>query len=212
VNRTILFAVLAVLALGALAVLAAPFAVAHTMRTQPKRQPRLHPVLDMDKQARYRGQAPAPAFADGRAKRPPVPGTVAWSPLPPDEAFEQGTAGEAWIEDYPPAVVVDARLLARGAERFAISCAPCHGTNGAGDGPVSQAALRRAEAAWVVPTSLTAPEVVERPNGHLFQSITHGIRSMPAHGSQIPPADRWAIIAHVRALQATHSASSASGE
>ena len=48
--------------------------------------------------------------------------------------------------------------------------------------------------------------VLERTNGHLFNTITNGIRSMPAYGPQIPVADRWAIVAYVRALQRTRNA------
>ncbi|MHC4991482.1 MAG: c-type cytochrome, partial [Planctomycetota bacterium] len=40
-----------------------------------------------------------------------------------------------------------------------------------------------------------------RPVGHLFNSITNGIRNMPPYGSQVPAEDRWAIVAYVRALQ-----------
>jgi mono/diheme cytochrome c family protein len=43
--------------------------------------------------------------------------------------------------------------------------------------------------------------VLARPVGHLFNSITNGIRTMPSYGSQIPAGDRWAIVAYVRALQ-----------
>ena len=43
--------------------------------------------------------------------------------------------------------------------------------------------------------------VVTRPDGHLFNTITYGIRTMPAYGPQVPIADRWAIVAYVRALQ-----------
>jgi mono/diheme cytochrome c family protein len=45
--------------------------------------------------------------------------------------------------------------------------------------------------------------------GHLFNSITNGIRTMPSYGSQIPVEDRWAIVAYVRALQrAAHAPAS----
>jgi hypothetical protein len=39
------------------------------------------------------------------------------------------------------------------------------------------------------------------PDGQLFATISHGVRSMPSYGAQVPPADRWAIVAYVRALE-----------
>jgi mono/diheme cytochrome c family protein len=44
------------------------------------------------------------------------------------------------------------------------------------------------------------------PVGELFNSITNGVRNMPAYGPQIPPGDRWAIIMYVRALQKSQAA------
>jgi mono/diheme cytochrome c family protein len=46
-----------------------------------------------------------------------------------------------------------------------------------------------------------APTVLARPVGHLFNTVTNGIRTMPPYGPQIPVSDRWAIVAYVRALQ-----------
>ena len=51
-----------------------------------------------------------------------------------------------------------------------------------------------------------AEHVRERPPGHLFNTITHGIRTMAAYGPQIPPNDRWAIIAYIQALQLSRNA------
>ena len=51
------------------------------------------------------------------------------------------------------------------------------------------------------PASLHDEPATTRPLGHLFNSVTHGIRTMPAYGAQITPEDRWAIVLYVRALQ-----------
>jgi mono/diheme cytochrome c family protein len=45
-----------------------------------------------------------------------------------------------------------------------------------------------------------------RPVGHIYNTINVGIRSMPSYGAQIPVADRWAIVAYVRALQLSENA------
>ncbi len=39
------------------------------------------------------------------------------------------------------------------------------------------------------------------PDGHFFDVITNGWGKMNSYGSQIPAADRWAIVAYIRALQ-----------
>jgi hypothetical protein len=38
-------------------------------------------------------------------------------------------------------------------------------------------------------------------DGYLYDVIANGVRTMPAYGHQVAPADRWAITAYIRALQ-----------
>ena len=45
-----------------------------------------------------------------------------------------------------------------------------------------------------------------QPVGQLFNTITNGVRTMSGYASQIPVADRWAIIAYIRALQLSQNA------
>jgi mono/diheme cytochrome c family protein len=73
--------------------------------------------------------------------------------------------------------------------------------DGSGNGIVAVRADRLQEGTWVPPSSLHDASVLARPVGHLFNSVTNGIRTMPSYGPQIPVADRWAIVAYVRALQ-----------
>ena len=67
-------------------------------------------------------------------------------------------------------------------------------------------ALELREPTWVQPRSMHEAPVVNETDGHLFNVITHGIRSMPAYGYKVPAADRWAIVLYVRALQLSRSA------
>jgi mono/diheme cytochrome c family protein len=53
----------------------------------------------------------------------------------------------------------------------------------------------------VPPSSLHDAGVRGRPVGHVFNTITNGIRTMPSYAAQIDVLDRWAIVAYVRALQ-----------
>ena len=97
-------------------------------------------------------------------------------------------------------------LLERGQERYEIFCAPCHGLAGYGDGMVAKTADGLQEGTWTPPSSFHTDLVRERPVGHLFNTVTHGIRNMPAHGPQIPVEDRWAVVAYVKALQRSQHA------
>jgi mono/diheme cytochrome c family protein len=60
---------------------------------------------------------------------------------------------------------------------------------------------------WVQPSNLTEAAFVRQPHGQLFNTISNGIRTMPAYSSQISEADRWAIVLYVRALQRAGNAS-----
>ena len=62
-----------------------------------------------------------------------------------------------------------------------------------------------AKATWI-PGNLHDDRIVNFVDGELYHVITTGRRSMPAYRFQIPERDRWAIVAYVRALQRTWSA------
>ncbi|RMF72991.1 MAG: DUF3341 domain-containing protein [Planctomycetota bacterium] len=171
-------------------------------------KPRIHLIRDMDAQDKYKSQVAAPLFADGRAMRPIEPGTVAVGELLEDDHYYRGLANGTFASTFPlhrEEITLDVAFLQRGRERFNVYCAPCHGRDGSGGGMV---AVRAAElgGGWVPPANLNDKQIRERPNGHLFNTITNGIRTMPPYGSRIPPADRWAIVAYVRALQRSNHA------
>jgi hypothetical protein len=44
------------------------------------------------------------------------------------------------------------------------------------------------------------------PVGHYFDAITNGFGVMYPYGYRVPPRDRWAIIAYIRALQLSRQA------
>lgn len=169
--------------------------------------PRMHVVSDMDNAISFKRQEANPLFADGRAMRLPVAGTVARGRLMDDAHYYTGIVDGDWAPDFPDAVKVDRRLLDRGRERFGIYCSPCHGLSGYGDGPVARRADSLLQATWVPPSSLHDELVRSRTPGHLFNTITRGIRTMPAYGSAVPVNDRWAIVAYLRALQRSQRAS-----
>jgi hypothetical protein len=45
------------------------------------------------------------------------------------------------------------------------------------------------------------------PDRHFFDVITGGYGAMYSYASRVPPADRWAIVAYIRALQLSQNAS-----
>jgi mono/diheme cytochrome c family protein len=102
------------------------------------------------------------------------------------------------------------KLLARGQERFGIYCAPCHGLTGDGKGMVvckRDRATGPCESRGFPPLpSYEDPRIRALPDGQIFATITHGVRTMPAYGPQIPTQDRWAIVGYVRALQVSQMA------
>ena len=166
--------------------------------------PRIHPVKDMDFQPKYLAQQASPLFADGRAMRPPVAGTVAVDQVVDDAHFLIGEVEGKPATAFPMPVTEE--LMQRGRQRYDIYCATCHGLAGDGDGMTSQLAFEREEPKWVRPLALHSPAVREQEVGQLFQTISNGVRTMPSYGSQIPVEDRWAIVLYVRALQRSRHA------
>lgn len=202
-----------VIVAGALALVPVVLLVRARLTTSEK--PRIHPIQNMDNQQRFKAQQSNPMFADGRAMRPPVEGAVARGDLADDPAYYRGVTADDWPEGQEPPwvtqipVEVTEAVLRRGQQRYDAFCATCHGLTGAGDGSTSARALELMEdgkAAWVPPTPLTGKLVASRPPGHLFNTITNGLRTMPAYATQIPVEDRWAIVAYLQALQRSQNA------
>jgi mono/diheme cytochrome c family protein len=131
-------------------------------------------------------------FEDRRVARPLVPGTVARGHLRAETAFYTGKAGDTLVETLP--VPLTMALLERGRARFEIFCAPCHGRVGTGEGAVVKRGMRP-------PPSYHIQRLREAPIGHFFDIMTNGFGVMPDYAAQVPPGDRWAIVAYIRALQ-----------
>ncbi len=172
---------------------------------------RIHLIQDMDNQPKFRAQHANPLFADGRAMRPPVAGTVAREQLDTDEHFHLGIFNGEWATTFPAQTPLTLHLVKRGRERFNIYCQPCHGAAGHGDGMVNKRAMELVNlningTTWVQPKSLHESQIREQPIGQVFNTITNGVRNMAGYQSQIPVADRWAIVAYVRALQRSQNA------
>jgi mono/diheme cytochrome c family protein len=170
---------------------------------------------DMDFQPRFDPQHDSKFFADSRAGRPPVPGTVplgytvphlyyatsannnrfaknpgAFSIAP--DYYNTGRIGDSYGDGIP--LEMSSELMERGRERFTINCAICHGPAGDGKGIVSQYGL-------VGIANLMDGRIRTMPDGQIFNTITHGKNTMGAYGSNVTVEDRWAIISYIRAVQ-----------
>jgi mono/diheme cytochrome c family protein len=155
---------------------------------------------DMHDQPKYVPLRESTFFSDARSARPIVPGTVARGHLHDDDLLYTGRMNGTDATVFP--FRVDARVMARGRERFNIYCSPCHGRTGQGDGMIVQRGYRR-------PTTFHQDRLRDAPVGHFFDVMTNGFGAMPDYAAQITADDRWAIIAYIRALQLSEHATSA---
>jgi len=180
----------------------------------------------MAKQPSHRPLEPSEFFADGRSARPLVEGTVARGHLRTDTQLFTGRRGPAaeatraaavigaggegllpavaaalaeppYVDQFP--FPLTRQVLERGRARFTSFCAVCHGASGHGDGIVVQRGFTR-------PPSYHTDRLRSAPVGYFYEVITHGFGSMPDYAEQIPPRDRWAIVAYLRALQLSQHA------
>jgi hypothetical protein len=189
---------------------------------------------EMAHQPSYRPLQASSLFADGLSARPLVAGTVhrdfqvvtwkksleitGWeraasmigklggSPL---DAASAVADWSIYVEAFP--MPLTAKVLARGQVRFDIFCAVCHDRLGTGHGMIVQRGftpppnfhtdLSRGFKLRGTELNLTAA-----PVGYFFEVITRGFGAMPDYANQVPPDDRWAIIAYIRALQLSQAA------
>ncbi len=178
-----------------------PFAFFAKARASKMEEGRLHVIWDMDFTPSYKAQSDNPLFSDKRGMRAPPQGTVALGQLKADDHMHLGKipSGE-WATTLPQGIAADAKTMAQGKVQFETYCAPCHGFAGKGDGMVHQRASGLGQG-WVPPTNIHEKRIQVQAAGMLFNTITNGIRNMPAYGSQMDADERWAVVLYVRALQ-----------
>jgi mono/diheme cytochrome c family protein len=141
-------------------------------------------------------------FSDGQGSREWIAGTVARGDEPNEiqsssEHFTTGMVDNEVASTLPAELTENFTLehiLQRGRQRYAIFCSHCHDLQGTGQGVVPQRGFPE-------PPTYHSNRLREASLGHFYRVISHGRGQMPAHGGQIPPSDRWAIAAYVRALQ-----------
>ena len=150
---------------------------------------------DMANQPKNKALSPSDFFADGRSERPLVENTVARGSLANDELVVAKDSNS-----FP--LPVDQKLLERGQERYNIFCAPCHGLQGDGNGMIATRGMKH-------PSTFHMDRLRQSTTGYYYDVVTNGFGAMYGYDAQIPPSDRWAIIAYVRALQLSRNARAA---
>jgi len=152
---------------------------------------------EMADQPNYRPLVESDFFADGRSARPAIAGTVARGQLREDEQFYTGRLGGEAAATFP--FPVTRETLYHGQQRFDIFCSPCHDRVGNGQGMIVRRGFR-------APPSLHIDRLRDSRPGYFFDVISRGFGTMPDYAEQIPPEDRWAIVAYIRALQLSQQA------
>ena len=185
-------------------------------RGQKSGQPPIEIFPDMDRQPKVKPQTPSEFYADGRAARPPVDGTVPLGYAMPMHKLVDGSVGQAtgpykqiifssspgyldtgkMGENWGTGIPFEISLSdhGRGQQRFGIYCAVCHGATGAGNGIAQKFGLNTVQ-------SLLQDRIRVMSDGEIFNTISHGKNTMMGYGDRIQVIDRWAIIAYLRALQ-----------
>jgi cytochrome c553 len=151
----------------------------------------------MANQARYDPFEASDFFEDGMAARPRIAGTVARGEISGNPFFDTGKVNGQVADGFPMPVTIE--LIDRGHDRFNIYCAQCHGRVGDGNGMIPSRGYRR-------PPSFHTQTLRTATSGHFFDVMTNGFGAMPPYGKMIPPQDRWAIAAYIRALQLSQNA------
>jgi mono/diheme cytochrome c family protein len=190
-------------------------------RGQHRTVPAIEFFSDMKRQDKVKFQKPSSFFADGRAARPPVEGTIPMgydipghpaqnsevpkndigSPLGEFTAgtdyYNTGKMGGNWGTGIP--LPVSNELVQRGRVVYTVNCAVCHGATGQGNGITSKYGLNGI-------ANYHQDKYRIMADGQIFNTISHGYNTMMAYGDKVTVKDRWAVISYIRALQKSENA------
>ncbi|HEX3676701.1 MAG TPA: cytochrome c [Sphingomicrobium sp.] len=139
-----------------------------------------HQNLTMSDQRRLDEYERSTIFRNGKVLQSPPPGSIS----------REQDLGNLFAEKP----MMSLALVERGRKRFNIFCSECHGPGGDGDGMVVQRGFPR-------PPRFDEARLLKAPDDYFVEVITNGHGAMYSYADRVPPADRWAIAAYIRALQ-----------
>jgi hypothetical protein len=139
----------------------------------------------------------------GSGSRPTPPNTIARGHLrdPNDPLLTGKDAQGNQLNTLPPPLKLTREFLDRGQEQYNVFCRPCHGMAGDGQGMIALRGQWRRK-----PPSLIDARMQGMPLGYFYAVATNGFGIMYGYGKRMPPEDRWAIAAYIRALQLSQNA------
>ncbi|HKE16795.1 MAG TPA: cytochrome c [Kofleriaceae bacterium] len=152
----------------------------------------------MTDQARFSTYEECESCPGGTVMQPPPAGTIPRHHVIAPAEVTRGAGPGGWVRDIP--IDVDRALVERGHGRFDIFCAACHGRLGNGLSQVAENMVLR------LPPSLVDPPYPAYPAGRIYGAIANGYGLMRSYAAELPVADRWAVVAYVRALQLSQRA------
>jgi len=107
----------------------------------------------------------------------------------------------------------DEAHVAEGKRLFQVSCAPCHGMEGKGGGPVTHHDPAKGFNRFPLPAPLLSGAgavTAVRSDGYIYATIRNGGALMPAYGISLTEQERWSIVSYIRTLDgATYTAPAA---
>jgi len=162
-----------------------------------------------------------PAAATAPEDRTTAYGAPRFDPRP----GQPNSGAAVYVTEFP--FEITAQDLAIGGQRFTAFCAMCHGPLGNGKGKIWERGYLKPTSFHTEPVEANEPAdfgqiplgfsrgfwkwdvripMRDVPVGYYFEVISKGYGAMGSYAAQIKPADRWRIIAYVRALQLSQRA------
>ncbi len=163
----------------------------------------------------YNPDQPNPNFANGQTAQTPPQGTVPVGFARFDYENTLNDYERAGAEVVSPLEATE-QTLAKGQALYLAYCAVCHGTEGKGDGPITQDRTLETKTGSRALENFPPPPnfqqsgginssrgglMSELPDGKIYHTITYGVGLMGSHASQLSPEERWAVVAYVNELQ-----------
>lgn len=139
---------------------------------------------EMRDQPKYEAYEKAETLPGGRSALTPPEGAVA--------------RHEELAPRVPRAALSKARLR-HGRQLFNAICAPCHSPLGDGRGMV---VIR----GFPPPPTFHSERLRKASDKHFYDVITNGRGIMYSYANRLRPAERWAVIGYIRALQLSQNA------